>query len=55
MRRGAVVRGGAVPKSPRLTPSPGPMNKYVTHAVNGDKPITEKQQGAKNSQTEGKE
>lgn len=55
--RGKVTRGGATPKSPRLslTISPGPMNRYVTQVGDADKQSTEKHQNTKGSQIENKE
>lgn len=55
--RGKAARGGATPKSPRLslTINPGPMNKYVTQAGNAEKQAMEKQQTTKSSQMARKE
>lgn len=57
--RSRLGRGGAIPKSARLslppTTSLGPMNKNVTLGGNGEKEINGKQQGPKVSQMGSKE
>ena len=40
--RGKIVKGGATPKVPRLSQSPGPMCKFVTQVINGDNQHIEK-------------
>ena len=50
--RGKGVKGGAIPKVPRLSQSPGPMCKFVTHGTNGDNQHIEKPSTTRGGQAE---
>ena len=50
--RGKIVKGGAIPKVPRLSQSPGPMCKFVTHRTNGDNQHIEKPSIGRGGQAE---
>ena len=50
--RGKAVKGGAIPKVPRLSQSPGPMCKFVTHGTNGDSQPVEKPLTGRGGQAE---